>query len=45
MLLHYAREHGVIMVCCARAEACAVTVSAEATAQRVNIARSPVSGN
>jgi hypothetical protein len=32
------------MVCCARAEACTVTVSAEATARQVNIAPSPVSG-
>jgi hypothetical protein len=33
------------MVCCARADACAATESAEATTRRVNIAPSPVSGN
>jgi hypothetical protein len=33
------------MVCCASAEVCAATVSAEATARWVNIAPSPVSGN
>jgi hypothetical protein len=33
------------MICCRRAEACAATACAEARAQRVNIAPSPVSGN
>jgi hypothetical protein len=39
------REQRVIMICYRRAEACAATVCAEATAQRVSIAPSPVSGN
>jgi hypothetical protein len=33
------------MICCRRAEECTATVCAEATAQWVNIAPSPVSGN
>jgi hypothetical protein len=33
------------MDCCRRAEACAVTVSTEATARWVNVAPSPVSGH
>jgi hypothetical protein len=40
-----AREQGVMMDCCRRAKACAVTVSTEATARRVNVAPSPVSGH
>jgi hypothetical protein len=39
-----AHEQGVMMDCCRRAAACAVTVSTEVTARRVNEAPSPVSG-
>jgi hypothetical protein len=39
------REQRVIMICCRRAAACTTTVCAEATAQQVNIAPSPVSRN
>jgi hypothetical protein len=38
-------EQRVMMDCCRRAEACAATVSTEATARRVNVAPSPVSGH
>jgi hypothetical protein len=40
-----AHEQRIIMICCRRSAACAAIVCAEATAQRVNIAPSPVSGN
>jgi hypothetical protein len=41
---HSAVRAWVMMACCRRAEACAATVCAEATARRVSAAPSPVRG-